>query len=57
MYYSKRKGIDESKMTFSYLDIIRLRLYYEWQSESTGYIEKKKKTKLVNIDDLLANDQ
>ena len=32
MYRGKRDGMDESKMTFSYLDIIRLRLLYEWQS-------------------------
>ena len=32
MYTGKRKGIDEANMTFSYLDLIRLRMLYEWQS-------------------------
>ena len=32
MYRLGRKGYDESKMTLSYCDIIRLRLLYEWQS-------------------------
>ena len=32
MYWKKREGMDESKMTFSYLDIVWLRILYEWQS-------------------------
>ena len=35
MYSGKREGIDEAKMTFSYLDKIRLRLLYEWQSKQS----------------------
>ena len=31
-YYGKRKGIDEANMTFNYVDLIRLRILYEWQS-------------------------
>ena len=31
MYGGKREGIDETNMTFSYLDLIRLRMLYEWQ--------------------------
>ena len=32
MYDEEREGIDEANMTFSYLDLIRLRMLYEWQS-------------------------
>ena len=39
MYLHKRKGIDEANMTFSYLDLIRLRLLYEWQSTEKNSAE------------------
>lgn len=34
-YSDTRDKIDESTMTFSYLDLMRLRLLYEWQFTSS----------------------
>ena len=39
MYWDKREGIDEATMTFSDLDLVRLRLLYEWQSAGQNSAE------------------
>ena len=42
MYRGKREGIDEANMTFCYLDLILLRMYYEWKPKTEAQLAEEK---------------
>ena len=46
MYGRKREGIDEATMTFNDVDLLRLRLLYEWQSAGQNSAEPSEIEKL-----------
>ena len=42
MYENQRPGIDEANMTFSYIDLIRLRMLYEWKPKTEAQLAEEK---------------